>query len=126
MIRLRWPRRIFGYVLAIVLPVFGCGLTCLLPVLYNNWQLDRFARNLYDYPLPPQTEVVNHQAEVGLMGNGNHCDYVVRQVLLTSLVPEDIEAFYADVMLPAVDNHNESLIPEAQGRPRPVSVAIDN
>ena len=121
-----WPLRLFGCVISLVLAVLGCGLAAWAPMLYNNWQLGRFAQNLYDYPLPPQTQVVSRHAEVGLMGNGNHCDYIVRQAMLTSLEPAAIEAYYEDVRLPAVNNHNEGLIKEAQGRPLPVSVTIGN
>lgn len=71
-------------------------------MLNNDWLLQGFANNLYDYPLPPETEVVSKDARVELMGNGNHCDFVANQTLVSELPREEIEAYYQDIRLPAV------------------------
>jgi hypothetical protein len=73
----------------------------------NDWRLQRFADNLYNYPLPPWTEEVDRHAEVRLMGNGNHCDYVAIRFLATKLSREEVEAYYKNVALPAVSSESE-------------------
>ena len=60
-------------VLAFAVPISCCGILFGLPVLWNNWLLQRFADNLYNYPLPPSTRNVERYSRVGLLGNGNHC-----------------------------------------------------
>ena len=71
------------------------------PVVLNNFRLQQFAKNLYAYPLPPHTEVINRSAKVGLLGgNGNHCDFEARQYMRTALSQEEIEAYYQGVSLP--------------------------
>jgi len=58
---------------------------------------------LYDYPLPPETEIVDRQAQVAVLtGAGNHCDYLARQILIAKLTREEIEAYYRDVRPPSV------------------------
>ncbi len=90
----------------VILPFGVTALCCVLPlgipVASNNSQLSRFANNLYNHPLPPQTQVLNQKAEVGLMGNSNHCDFVAEQTIVTSLGRQEIEAYYAGVELPPV------------------------
>lgn len=105
--------------------ILCCGLSVVLPPLYNNWQLAQFSNNLFTYPLPPQTEIISRSAEVGLMGNGNHCDFVAEQVMITQLSREAIEGYYAEVALPPVNNHNEGKVPEARGQPLPISLSFD-
>ncbi|MEA3308461.1 MAG: hypothetical protein U9Q70_02985 [Chloroflexota bacterium] len=72
-----------------------------VPIGVNNLRLQRFAGNLYDYPLPPNTEVLDRHAEVGLTGNGNYCDFQVEQSLVTTLTREKIEVYYQNLKLPA-------------------------
>lgn len=66
---------------------FLCGLAIWLPQVDNNQHLQRFADELYNYPLPPQTEVVEQNATVTLLGNGNHCDFVATQSLTYWIEP---------------------------------------
>lgn len=103
----------------------ACSLLYWLPQHYNNRQLQQFAANLYNYPLPPHSEIVSQSAEVGLMGNGNHCDFLVTQTLVTELSQAEIEAYYAGVALPPVNNHNQGVAPETRGLPIPVTVSYD-
>lgn len=91
-------------------PMILCGLGVVIPVWANNVRLDRFAENLFDYPLPPGTEEVDRQAHVRLMGNGNHCDFEARRSLLTELSRAEIEAYYRDLTLPAVDSSSHGRI----------------
>jgi len=51
------------------------------------------------------------------MGNGNHCDFLVRQTIVTELSQAEIEAYYDGVTLPPVNNHNQGVAPEYQGLP---------
>jgi hypothetical protein len=89
-------------------PVICCGLAIGFPIWLNNQRLLSFADNLYNYPLPPHTEVAARHAEVGLMGNGNHCDFVVSQTLVSTVSRDAIEAYYQDVALPAVSKDSQS------------------
>ena len=100
----------------------ACLASVVLPILYNNWQLSVFASHLFDYPLPPQTVLIAQHASVGLEGNGNHCDFRAERELLTSLSESEIAAYYRNVKLPPVNNHNEGMEPWAQGQSRPIIV----
>jgi energy-coupling factor transporter transmembrane protein EcfT len=89
-------------VLPFVITGLFCGLPLSIPVMSNNSQLSRFANNLYSYPLPPQTQILDKHAEVGLTGNSNHCDFIVEQTLVTSLSRQEIETYYAGLEFPPV------------------------
>ena len=58
---------------------------------------------MYNYPLPPQTEVVEQNATVTLLGNGNHCDFVATQSLTSKLDRAALETYYQDVTIPRID-----------------------
>jgi hypothetical protein len=94
------------------LPFVSTALCCYLPLstplLVNNYQLSKFASNLYDYPLPPRTQVIGRFEEVGLTGNSNHCDFLAQQTMLTSLSQQEIEEYYADVLFPPVRSGKQS------------------
>jgi len=77
-----------------------CSLIYLVPQLLNDIQLETFSSHLYEYPLPPNSEVVSQHAEVGLMGNGNHCDFLVEQTIITHLSKAEIETYYENVTFP--------------------------
>ena len=63
--------------------------------LANNWRLDAFAAQLFEFPLPPGATVQSRHAAVGVLtGNGNHCDFVVRQELATELSIDAVRAHY--------------------------------
>lgn len=93
--RLPSLRGLLGLVL---LPIGATGAFCcfplLIPVAMNELRLARFARGLYEYPLPPDTSVVSRHAAVGLMGNGNHCDFIAEQTMRSALTQAELEAYY--------------------------------
>jgi uncharacterized membrane protein YtjA (UPF0391 family) len=81
-------------------------LLLVLPVLYvlsffaghlvNNLRLAKFEDQLFDYPLPEGAEVAGRSSQVGvLLGNGNHCDFVVEQSLRTVLTVEEVRSYYS-------------------------------
>ena len=74
----------------------------MIAIPVNNVRLDVFAAPLFAYPLPPQTEVLRRTKEVGLFGNGNHCDYQAIQYMRTKLSQAEIEAYYQVVSVPRV------------------------
>ena len=94
-------------ILIVLVPLLCCGLPMGLATRANNARLQRFANNLYSYPLPPRTEEIRRNARVTLLGNGNHCDYAATRHLVTDLSREEIEAYYEDVVLPAVSDKSE-------------------
>jgi hypothetical protein len=48
-----------GLIIALITIVFWCGLAIWLPQFFNNQRLKSFAENLYKYPLPPDTTVID-------------------------------------------------------------------
>ena len=110
----------------LIVPIVFCMLLYWLPQLFNNWQLNRFANNLFDYPIPPQTEVISRHVDVGLTGNGNHCDFEATQTMRTKLTSEEIEAYYNEVLLPPVNSHNEGISEPYQGKPIPIFIDFDH
>ena len=81
---------VFGIVLVspIVLSIYV--LTVVL--VGNLWEEHRFAEAVSRAPIPDNTTVIDSQTEFGhLVGNGDHCDIRVVQVLATSLGPDQIE-----------------------------------
>jgi hypothetical protein len=115
-----------GCLVTLIAPITLCAILLWIPQFYNNWQLHRFASNLYNYALPPQTEVISRYEEVGLMGNGNHCDYVAKQTMRTRLAKNEVEAYYAEVSLPPVYPNIEGVERVFRGEPIPVFVNFDN
>jgi hypothetical protein len=89
-------------VLLAAVPTVICGLVVWLPMHTNNLRLGRFAENLYDYPLPPDTTVLEQHAELKKVGNGNNCSYEAQQSMISTLSREEIEQYYEGVMLPRV------------------------
>lgn len=94
-----------------VIPLMVCGLAVWLPMSTNNIRLEKFAQNLYEYPLPPDTIVLTQQTELSKLGNGNNCSYKVQQSMVSTLPREAIEQYYESVMLPRV-----SFGPQYDGR----------
>lgn len=86
----------------LIAPCLICGTLAYLPVAVHNVELDRFSRNLYNHPLPPQTTVVSKDHNVSLRGNGNHCDFYAEQVMSTKLSHDEIEDFYRGTELPGI------------------------
>jgi hypothetical protein len=89
-------------ILVAAIPVTVCGLAVWLPMQTNNLRLKNFAENLYRYPLPPDTTVLDQHAEWSKVGNGNNCWYKAQQSMVSTLPREAIEQHYEDVTLPRV------------------------
>lgn len=85
-----------------VIPLIVCGLAVWLPMSTNNLRLEKFAQNLYEYPLSPDTTVLTQHAELSKVGNGNNCSYEAQQTMVSTLSREEIERYYEGVMLPRV------------------------
>ena len=85
-----------------VIPLMVCGLAVWLPMHTNNLRLKKFAGNLYEYPLPPDTTVLTQHTELSKVGNGNNCSYEVEQSMVSTLPRDAIEQYYEGVMLPRV------------------------
>lgn len=88
----------------IILVIIGLIFVLLLPFIFamrgNDKHLEKFASNLYNYPLPKDTKELSRTAEVGLMGNGNHCDFLVTQKMSTKLSPKEIQEHYEKAVFP--------------------------
>ena len=94
-----------------------CSLCVGIPVWLNNLRLAHFAGNLFAYPLPRNTVVVERHSALGKVGNGNNCWYEARQSDITTLSREEIEQYYRDVSLPVVD-------PGSPYRPDAIAVGL--
>ena len=94
--------RLLLAILVAAIPVSLCGLAVWLPVYMNNLRLEKFAENLYRYPLPPDTTVLEQHAEVSKLGNGNNCSYRAEQAMVSTLPREEIQKYYEDITLPRV------------------------
>jgi hypothetical protein len=96
----RGTRPRYGRWIAVALsPFVALALLIAMPMWKNDRKLDEWMRQAVEYPLPPDTssDVYGAQGSVGLLrGNSNHCDFLVRISLLTSLPEEQIIAYYAE------------------------------
>lgn len=123
----RSSRSIVATTLLVVFLLCTCCLpTFWLPQWINDRQLAQFAENLYRLPLPPKTQIVSRTAEVGLFGNGNHCDFIVTQTMITELTRDQIERYYNDVELPPVNDNNTGKALWARGQPIPVLLKFED
>jgi hypothetical protein len=79
----------------------------------NEWRLARFGSQLLEFPLPRSTREVAHVAEVGvLVGNGDHCDFVVTRRLESSLPLDSLKAHFAPLHLrPAIAGGADAGLP---------------
>ncbi len=71
--------------------------------LYNNFRLWRFERNFAALSHPPQSKFVARTNEVGLFGNGNHCDFLVAEVRSFTGSRKAVRNFYRSTRI-AVPN----------------------
>ena len=89
-------------VLGSIVPICLCGLFVGLPILLNDLRLSVFAKNLYTYPLPPNTTILDRYFELSKVGNGTNCHYKAEQSMVSTLPRSEIEQYYEDVELPRV------------------------
>jgi hypothetical protein len=96
----------FCLILCLVIgtPIVCCVIPIMIPVAINQWTLWRFANNLFEYPLPPNTVVVEKTIELSHPGNGNTCLYQAKLILASTLSLETIKSYYANVEFPRVND----------------------
>ncbi|GGO82022.1 hypothetical protein [Nonomuraea cavernae] len=88
---LRRVRRTLVVLACLVAP----ALVVMVPMWVNDARLNGMMERILDRPPLPDTMVSRVQGTVGLLeGNGNHCDYLVRISVYTSLSSAEIEAHY--------------------------------
>ncbi len=69
--------------------------------LSNNERLDEFAKDLFSYPLPPDTVEIDRSYAISPPpGNGDKCWFTAELVLASQLSKEEIQAYYKDVTFP--------------------------
>jgi hypothetical protein len=100
--RKKLPKRIIIPIMVLFAPIICCVLPVQLNTCYNDYRLRQFAKPLFEYPLPPETQVIEHFSTLGLFGNGNHCDFLVNQMMETTLTEEEIQNYYQDVKFPRI------------------------
>ncbi|MEV3983341.1 hypothetical protein [Nonomuraea sp. NPDC049758] len=89
--RLRW-RRMF----LLASPV-ALALLVMVPIWADDLRLADRKDRLLAHPLPPETSfnAAGAQGSVGVQeGNGDHCDFLVRFSLLTSLSEAELTSYY--------------------------------
>lgn len=95
---------------ALLSPALACGL----PMAWNRGRLWMLTRDVRAARHPPGARVISVASSYGLMGNGNHCDFVVDLTLEAPLPPAAVEPFYARVFVPF---DGEPLHLQLQGTP---------
>jgi hypothetical protein len=96
-------KRIIFSVAIVLIVVVGCVWLLAGDMLRNDWRLIEFASHLFEYPLLPNTEVLDKQYRLEAMP-GDHCSYLAQIVLKSSSSKQEISAFYREVRFPEVAN----------------------
>ncbi len=91
----------------VLVVVVGCAWLSAGDMLRDNWRLIEFAGHLFEYPLPPNTEVLDKQYRLEATSDG-HCLYVAEVVLKSNSPKEEISAFYQEARFPEISNKNKS------------------
>lgn len=92
------PLIIFGIVVCLFFsPVIFFRIIGLPDYFRNNEELKSFAKSFYDYPLPKNSQVQQRTSYVTLLGNGNHCDFVVEQVIITDQSELELANYYKEI-----------------------------
>jgi hypothetical protein len=88
--------------LGCIIPMILCTCGLWLPMYLNDRRLTTFADNLYEYPLPRNTVILDQRSELQKVGNGTNCDYKVEQSMVSTLPRTEVKQYYEGVMLPRV------------------------
>lgn len=73
----------------------------------NDFSLHQFSKQLYDYPLPPHTQIVEKQQACGkLNGNGNGMDFLAAVLLKSDLPSDELSEYYAKAGFQHAKNKN--------------------
>ncbi|MBI5034167.1 MAG: hypothetical protein HZB51_26905 [Chloroflexi bacterium] len=101
---MRQHLKTFSLILCFVIgiPIVCCVIPMTIPIAINQWTLWRFANNLFEYPLPPNTALVEKRIELSHPGNGNTCLYQAELILSSTSSLETIKSYYAKVEFPRV------------------------
>lgn len=104
--------RVLGIALtaALLSPTLACGL----PMLWNRGRLWMLEREVRAARHPPGARVIAVASSYGLMGNGNHCDFVVDLTMEAPLPPAALPRAYERVHVPF---DGDSLHLQVQGTP---------
>ncbi|RJL36241.1 hypothetical protein D5H75_04155 [Bailinhaonella thermotolerans] len=91
---------------ALLAPVIGLALLVMIPIWVDDARLDALAERAAAHPLPPRTHRADAdvQRSVTLRGNGNHCDYLVRLALSSTLPAAEIARYYENARIEGVDD----------------------
>ncbi len=108
--------RSLAVTLSLALGVGGLciALACWLPMLVNQARLWGLKREVRAARHPAGARVLGVSASYGLMGNGNHCDFVVDLTMDAPLSPAAVVRAYERVSVPF---DGEALHLLVQGQP---------
>jgi hypothetical protein len=89
--------------LVLVVPVFF-GSVLAASYVANSMRLASFASQVSAFPPPPQARIASQSQTVGvLLGNGNHCDFLVELVLESDVPLDALRTHYSRLELrPAI------------------------
>ncbi|MFC4588311.1 hypothetical protein [Sphaerisporangium corydalis] len=100
--RSRWPFFLCLALLALIVAY----LLFKVPEWQNDEKLAQLEDRVHMLPLPPDTELDISSAMQGTVGiqaaNGDHCDYLVRMPLLTTLPDAEIARYYESAAVEGV------------------------
>lgn len=93
-----------GCLLSPFLLLFGLFL---LTPLYNNFRLLKLEQNFAAMSHLPLSKFVARTKDVGLFGNGNHCDFFVAELRSFSGSPNAARKFYESIRVAVPNNADE-------------------
>ncbi len=115
----------------VIVPLIGLFLLYQIPMWRNDARFDDFRERVLAHPLPPKTQSEGSaRATFGKIsgGNGDYCEYRVRQVLQTGLSQGEIRTYYNKARIRGADNDEQAQVSlrfgEDTGDGRKVTVEV--
>ena len=75
-----------------------------LPRLQIHKLMNELIASVENYPLPPDTKVVDFLNELSNTQSGDYCRYHIQQTMVTTLSKGKIESYYENAVVPGVNN----------------------
>lgn len=90
------------WLVMILTPLFCCNSHILL----NKYRLFMFSRQLFAYPLPPETTIISHHTWIDNDGGSQlWCHFGAKMVINTELSAAELSDYYGDVKIRGIDGN---------------------
>ncbi len=93
----------------------------LLTPLYNNLRLSAFERRFASLTHIPDSEFIARTQDIGLFGNGNHCDFFVAELRSSPRSQNAVRRFYESTRV-AVPNSANDDFQDVKNGTQPVEI----